>query len=68
MLIVLGVSDAFLSQHATKDHIVRIITLYDKINLDKEKIHNGVSILLRYGSIVSLQLQFHNFSSSIIVF
>ena len=42
----IGVSDAYLSQHATKEHIVRVITLYDKINLDKEKIHSGVSVLL----------------------
>ncbi|CAF0796921.1 unnamed protein product [Adineta steineri] len=41
----IGVSDAYMSEHATNDHIVRVITLYDKINLDKEKIKNGVSII-----------------------
>ncbi|CAF3865893.1 unnamed protein product [Adineta steineri] len=41
----IGLSDAYLSQHSTNEHIVRVITLYDKINLDKEKIHNGVSII-----------------------
>jgi len=41
----IGLSDAYLSQHSTNEHIVRVITLYDKINLDKDKIHNGVSIV-----------------------
>ncbi len=41
----LGLSDAYLSQHATNEHIVRVITLYDKINLDKDKIKNGLSIV-----------------------
>jgi len=34
-----------MSQHTTNEHIIRVITLYDKINLDKEKIKNGVSII-----------------------
>jgi hypothetical protein len=42
----IGLSDAYLSNHAIKDHLVRVITLYDKINLDREKIKSGVSILL----------------------
>jgi hypothetical protein len=42
----IGVSDAYMSQHSTNEHIVRVITLYDKINLDKEKIKSGVSIVL----------------------
>jgi hypothetical protein len=34
-----------MSQHTTNEHIIRVITLYDKLNLDKEKIKNGVSII-----------------------
>lgn len=41
----LGLSDAYLSQHATNEHIVRVITLYDKINLDSQKITNGLSVI-----------------------
>ncbi len=41
----LGLSDAYLSQHTTNEHIVRVITLYNKINLDKENIKNGLSIV-----------------------
>ena len=41
----LGLSDAYLSQHATNEHIVRVITLYDKINLNEEKIRNGLSVV-----------------------
>jgi hypothetical protein len=41
----LGLSDAYMSQHTTNEHIIRVITLYDKLNLDKEKIKNGVSIV-----------------------
>ncbi|CAF2179269.1 unnamed protein product [Rotaria magnacalcarata] len=40
-----GLSDAYMSQHSTNEHIVRVITLYDKINLDKEKISSGVSVI-----------------------
>ena len=41
----LGLSDAYMSQHITNEHIIRFITLYDKLNLEKEKIRNGVSIV-----------------------
>ena len=41
----LGLSDAYMSQHTTNEHIIRVITLYDKLNLDREKIKNGVSIV-----------------------
>jgi hypothetical protein len=41
----LGLSDAYMSQHTTNEHIIRVITLYHKINLDKDKIKNGVSII-----------------------
>lgn len=41
----LGLSDAYMTQHFTNEHIIRFITLYDKLNLEKEKIHNGVSIV-----------------------
>jgi hypothetical protein len=41
----LGLSDAYLSQHSTNEHIVRVITLYDKINLEKENIKSGVSVV-----------------------
>lgn len=41
----LGLSDAYMSQHSTNEHIIRVITLYDKLNLEKEKIQNGVSIV-----------------------
>ncbi|UJR08521.1 hypothetical protein I4U23_012784 [Adineta vaga] len=41
----IGLSDAYLSQHSTNEHIVRVITLYDKINLDKDKILSGVSVI-----------------------
>jgi hypothetical protein len=34
-----------MSQHATNEHIIRVITLYDKLNLDKENIKNGVSVI-----------------------
>lgn len=42
----IGLSDAYMSQHVSSEHTVRVITLYDKINLDKEKIQDGVSIIL----------------------
>ncbi|CAF1040921.1 unnamed protein product [Rotaria sordida] len=41
----IGLSDAYMSQHTTNEHIIRVITLYDKLNLDKEKIKNGVSVI-----------------------
>ncbi|CAF3532145.1 unnamed protein product [Rotaria sp. Silwood1] len=41
----IGLSDAYMSQHMTNEHIIRVITLYDRLNLDKEKIKNGVSII-----------------------
>jgi hypothetical protein len=41
----IGLSDAYMSQHSTNEHIVRVVTLYDKINLEKENIKNGVSIV-----------------------
>ncbi|CAF1292759.1 unnamed protein product [Rotaria sp. Silwood1] len=41
----IGLSDAYMSQHSTRQHIARIITLYNKISLDKEKITNGVSVV-----------------------
>lgn len=34
-----------MSQHSANEHIVRVITLYDKINLDQGKISNGVSVV-----------------------
>ncbi|CAF4591906.1 unnamed protein product, partial [Rotaria sp. Silwood2] len=33
----IGLSDAYMSQHLTNEHIIRVITLYDKLNLDKAK-------------------------------
>lgn len=36
-----------MAQHDTKQHTIHVITLYDKINLDRDKIHDGVSILLK---------------------
>ncbi len=42
-----GLSDAYMSQHTTNEHIIRVITLYHKINLDKDKIKNDVSIIFR---------------------
>ncbi|CAF4090023.1 unnamed protein product [Rotaria sordida] len=41
----IGLSDAYMSQHSTRQHIARVITLYNKIDLDKEKIFNGVSVV-----------------------
>ncbi len=41
----IGLSDAYMSQHTTNEHVIRVITLYDKLNLDKDKIKNGVSII-----------------------
>jgi hypothetical protein len=41
----IGLSDAYMSQHTTNEHIIRVITLYDKLNLDRDKIQNGVSIM-----------------------
>jgi len=66
----LGLSDAYLSQHSTNEHIVRVITLYDKINLDRDKIKNGVSIVfdmdqskcLIYSYTLSTRLEFFSFS------
>ncbi|CAF3299155.1 unnamed protein product [Rotaria sp. Silwood2] len=40
-----GLSDAYMSERSTKQHIARVITLYNRINLDKEKILNGVSVV-----------------------
>lgn len=57
----LGLSDAYLSQHATNEHIVRVITLYDKINLDVQKIRNGLSVIFDMDQSRSL-----HFSSSIL--
>jgi hypothetical protein len=34
-----------MSQHTSNENIIRVITLYDKLNLDKDKIQNGVSIV-----------------------
>ncbi|UJR37711.1 hypothetical protein I4U23_030406 [Adineta vaga] len=41
----IGLSDAYMSEHTTNEHIVRVITLYDKLNLEHEKIQNGVSVM-----------------------
>lgn len=41
----IGLSDAYLTQHATNEHIFRIITLYDNINLEPQKIRNGLSVV-----------------------
>jgi hypothetical protein len=35
-----------MSEHMSNRQAIRVITLYDKINLDGEKIHDGVSIIL----------------------
>ncbi|CAF3886240.1 unnamed protein product, partial [Rotaria sp. Silwood2] len=41
----IGLSDAYMSQHLTNEHIIRVITLYDKLNLDKAKVKNGASVI-----------------------
>ena len=41
----IGLSDAYMSQHSGSENAVRVITLYDKLNLDEGKIKNGVSIV-----------------------
>ena len=43
----IGLSDAYMAQRSAHEYIVRVITLYHKINLDEEKITDGVSVIFR---------------------
>ena len=55
-------SDAYLSEHFTSEHILRKITLYNEIPLDRTKIHTGVSVIFdmdRSESIEEQQQQPH---------
>ena len=40
----IGLSDAYLSEHQFNDHLVKTVTLYDKINLARDNLRNGVSV------------------------
>ena len=46
----IGLSDSYMSQHTANEHIIRVITLYHKLNLDKEKIQDGVSVVFYMNS------------------
>ena len=41
----IGLSDAYMSQYKKTEQIIRTITLYGQIDLDKEKIRDGVSVI-----------------------
>jgi hypothetical protein len=47
-----------MSQHTTNEHIIRVITLYHKINLDKDTIKNGVSIIFHMNNSMFYLIEF----------
>lgn len=41
----IGLSDAYVTERTTNEHNMRVITLYDKLNLDSGKIQSGLSVV-----------------------
>ncbi|CAF0800440.1 unnamed protein product [Adineta ricciae] len=41
----IGLSDAYITERTTNEHNMRVITLYDKLNLEHGKIQSGLSVM-----------------------